>query len=160
MTDRFRDDDAGFAAFVAAHETRLRQALTAVLGPVRGREAAVEALSFGWEHWERVSRMDNPVGYLFVVGRERSTRFERRRPDRPTDRLEPPTADASHWYEPALPGLIEELSERQRHVVLLVHGAGWSLGEVAELLDVSKSSVQTYADRGLEKLRAGLGVRS
>ena len=38
------------------------------------REATVEALSYGWEHWARVAAMANPVGYLYVVGRDRATR--------------------------------------------------------------------------------------
>jgi RNA polymerase sigma factor (sigma-70 family) len=154
-----RDDD-GFGLFVAAHERRLRQALTALLGPVVGREATVEALSYGWEHWSRVSTMDNPVGYLYVVGRERATRFQRRRRDRPVECPEQPTDDPTIWFEPALPGLVEDLSDRERQVVMLVHGFEWSLNEVAELLEVSKSTVQTYAERGLSKLRDGLGVTS
>lgn len=151
-------DDDGFAPFVAAHEQRLRQALTALLGPLVGREATVEALSYGWEHWGRVSKMDNPVGYLYVVGRDRATRFRRRRRDRPMERPEQRSDDPTNWFEPALPSLVEGLSQRERQVVMLVHGFEWSLSEVAELLDVSKSTVQTYAERGLSKLRDGLGV--
>ena len=157
---RRRTDDAAFADFVDANERRLRQAFTASLGPVAGQEATVEALSYGWEHWNRISKMTNPVGYLFVVGRDRATRFERRRRDRPVEQPTPPPSDQAHWYEPALCGLVEELSDREREVVMLVHGFEWSLGEVAELLDVSKGTVQTYAQRGLAKLRDGLGVTS
>jgi DNA-directed RNA polymerase specialized sigma24 family protein len=40
------------------------------------------------------------------------------------------------------------------------HGFEWSLNEVAELSEVSKSTVQTCAERGLSKLRVGLGVTS
>lgn len=151
-------DDDGFATFVAASERRLRRALTALLGPSKGREATVEALSYGWEHWDRVSAMENPVGYLYVVARDRATRHERRRRDRPTPQLDQSSVDPGGRFEPALPALVEALSDRERQVVLLVHGWGWSLGEVAKMLGVSKSSVQTYADRGLSKLREGLGV--
>lgn len=153
-------DEHGFAAFVDTHERRLRQALTALLGPLRGREATVEALSYGWEHWARVAAMANPVGYLYVVGRDRATRHERRRRDRPTDRPPQPPDVPELWFEPALPGLVDKLSDRERQVVMLVHGYGWSLGEVAELLEVSKSTAQTHAERALAKLRDGLGVTS
>lgn len=155
---RRRRDEAGFIRFVDAHERRLSEALISLLGEVVGRDAAAEALSYGWEHWSRVSAMDNPVGYLYVVGRERATRHERRRRDRPTDRPPTPPDDRSMWFEPALPELVEQLSDRERQVVMLLHAFEWSMSEVAELLDVSKSAVQSYASRGLDKLRTGLGV--
>ena len=44
-----------------------------------GREAAADALSYGWEHWEWVRAMTNPAGYLFVVGRDGGRRGMRRR---------------------------------------------------------------------------------
>ena len=50
------------------------------------------------------------------------------------------------------------LSDRERITVMLVNGFEWSLAEVAELLGVSKSTVQTHTERGMAKLRAGMGV--
>lgn len=152
-------DDAEFTDFVAAHEWRLRQAFTSIWGPDRGRDVAIDALAYGWEHWDRVQSMDNPVGYLFVVGRERANRRRPRR-DRPTADFVAPSASPPTWYEPALPGLIEGLSDRERQVVVLLHAYEWSLGEIADLLEVSKSTVQTYADRAMSKLRSGLGVQA
>lgn len=154
---RQRDDEA-FIRFVDTYERRLSEALIALLGEVVGRDAAAEALSYGWEHWPRVSAMDNPVGYLYVVGRDRATRHERRRRDRPTDRPPTPPEDPSLWFEPALPELVAQLSDRERQVVMLLYAFEWSMSEISELLDVSKSAVQSYASRGLEKLRTGLGV--
>jgi DNA-directed RNA polymerase specialized sigma24 family protein len=103
--------------------------------------------------------MDNPVGYLFVVGRDRGIRRRRRR-EQPAPDFVVASAAPSPWYEPALPGLIENLSDRERQVVVLLHAFEWSLGEIAELLEVSKSTVQSYADRAMSKLRSGLGVQA
>ena len=64
-----------FERFVAGTELRLRRALTASYGPVVGRDAAVDALSWAWEHWERLQAMDNPVGYLYRVGQTASARY-------------------------------------------------------------------------------------
>jgi RNA polymerase sigma-70 factor (ECF subfamily) len=50
-----------------------------------------------------------------------------------------------------------KLSVRQRQAVVLVNAFGYSHSEVAELLGVSKATVQTHADRGLARLRAHLG---
>ena len=151
-------DDTEFADFVAAHERRLRQAFTSMWGIDRGRDAAVDALSHGWENWARVRSMDNPVGYLYVVGRDRATRHRDR--EQPLADFQLPADDHAPQYEPALLTLLDGLSERERQVVVLLHAFEWSMSEVAELLEVSKSTVQTYAERALAKLRSGLGVEA
>ena len=96
------------------------------------------------------------MGYLFRVGQSRT------RPHKfvPATRLwEPVAADGrERLFEPALPGAIAELSEQQRVAVVLVHGYGWTLREVADVLDVTASTVQTHVERALAKLRASLEV--
>ena len=147
-----------FEEFVVANERSLRQALTAACGITHGREAAADALAYAWEHWDRIGAMANPAGYLFVVGRDRHRRQFRGR--RTVPFLDPGDAHAEPWCEPALRAQIGRLSERERVVVLLANGFEWSLAEIAELLGISKSTVQTHAERGMAKLRAGLGVTS
>ena len=63
------------------------------------------------------------------------------------------------WVEPRLPDELALLSDQQRLVVALLYGYEWSMSEVAELLEVSKGTVQSYAERGLARLREGLGVQ-
>jgi len=147
-----------FEAFVAVHERPLRQALTAACGMGPGREAAADALAYAWEHWERVGAMANPAGYLFVVGRDHHRRQAPHRRAVPVFDLSGERSEP--WCEPALGAELARLSERERVVVLLANGFEWSLAEIAELLEVSKSTVQTHAERGMAKLRAGLGVTS
>ena len=146
----------GFEAFVAAHERRLRQALTAAFGIDRGREAAADAFAYAWEHWDRIAGMANPAGYLYVVGRDRHRRRFRSRVTKPV--FDVGAGHPEPWCEPALAAQLAELSDRERVAVMLVNGFDWSLAEVAELLGVSKSTVQTHAERGMAKLRAGMGV--
>jgi RNA polymerase sigma-70 factor (ECF subfamily) len=143
-----------FTEFVSDVEGRLRQALTSALGPEFGREAAAEALAYGWEHWVTISQMENPVGYLFRVG-QRSGRKARSR-----KRVVFPAVAAERlpWVEPGLPSAMGRLSEQQRMVVLLLFGYEWSMSEVAELLGVTKATVQSYSDRALARLRRRLGV--
>ncbi len=43
-----------FTEFARVLEPGLRRALTAGFGSEVGREAAAEALVYGWQHWERV----------------------------------------------------------------------------------------------------------
>ena len=145
-----------FTSFVRAGEPRIRQALSVAFGSDVGREATAEALAYGWEHWDRVSAMDNPTGYLYVVGRDRARRAKARR--RPS--FIPIQSGGLPWVEPGLPKALGRLSERQRTVVMLLYCFQWSMSEVADLLDVSKSSVQSYAERGMTNLRRTLGVAS
>ena len=152
LSDRTRVD--GFVEFVENHERRLRHALTAALGFEAGKEAAAEALAYGWEHWDRVRVMVNPVGYLYTVGRSKGRKLlTSKRPVFPSI-----PEDRTPWFEPGLPAALTGLAERERTVVLLLHGYGWHMTEVAETLGVSKSTVQTHAERGMRKLRHKLGV--
>lgn len=141
-----------FSAFFTDAEPRLRRALVAAYGVERGREATAEALAYGWEHWERVSEMENPVGYLYRVGQSRT----RQRLDAA---LFPSRSSTStRWVEPELPRALAGLSERERLAVVLIEGFGWTFREVADVADLSVSTVQSYVSRGLRKLRAALEV--
>lgn len=152
IPDQIRVD--GFVEFVEANERRLRHALTAALGFDAGKEAAAEALAYGWEHWDRVREMTNPVGYLYTVGRSKGRRLLlKRKPDFPAI-----AEDRTPWVEPGLPAALAGLPGKERTVVLLIYGYGWHMTEVAETLGVSKSTVQTHAERGMRKLRHKLGV--
>ena len=142
-----------FTAFVLETEPRLRHALCAGFGGDIGREATAQALAYGWEHWSRVSVMANPAGYLWGVGRSHARRQRRVRPAFPALPV-----DVMPWIEPSLPAALARLSERQRVTVMLVHGLEWTFSEVAVLLGVSKSTVQTQAERGMAKLRRQIGV--
>ena len=59
---------AAYTAFMAEAEPRLRRALGARFGVQLGGDATLEAMVYGWKHWDRVREMDNPVGYLYRVG--------------------------------------------------------------------------------------------
>ncbi|QGG95074.1 RNA polymerase sigma factor [Actinomarinicola tropica] len=144
-----RADEDEFVAFVGDVEPRLRRALVALRGADRGRDAAAEALAWAWEHWAEVRRMQNPAGYLYRVGQSRS-RARR-------IRLLPARAEAAPPDSIDLVRALRTLTERQRTAVVLVHGCGWSYDDVAEALEVSKSSVGTHVQRGLERLRDELG---
>lgn len=142
-----------FTRFVEAVGPRITQALIAGLGGELGRDMAAEALAYGWEHWDRVGRLDNPAGYLYRVGRNRGRRVRR-----PFVLPDPPPPQSEPLVEPGLPSALARLSDRQREAVMLVHGAGWTVSEAAELMEVSPGSVFRHVERGLHRLRYSLGV--
>lgn len=137
-----------FNAFVQVAEEKLSFALAAAYGPEIGSEATAEALAYAWENWRRVRAMDNPLGYLFRVGQSKARRYWWRRP--PIAPLPPESVD--HVVEPGLLAGLEQLSRNQRTCVVLVDGFGWTQQEVAELLGVTRSSVQKHHERGLNRL--------
>jgi len=140
-----------FEAFVHDVEPSLRRALVAAYGFERGRDATAEALGWAWEHWDRAKDLDNKVAYLFRVGQSKSR-----------DRKTPVTferADSSDpWFDPGLAPALGALTEHQRVAVVLVNGFDWKLREVAELLDVGISTVQSHLERGMRSLRNALEV--
>lgn len=142
-----------FTAFAREIEPALRIALVAGYGVERGREAANDALVYGWQHWERVRVMTNPAGYLFRVG-QRAARKRRKIPSPPAEpgRMDHP------WIEPRLSEALARLSKRQRQTVVLIESYQWTHKEVAELLGLHVATVQTHLRRGLAKLRTDLGV--
>ena len=142
-----------FTSFVKEIEPRLRFALVAAAGPDRGLEGLSHALAYGWEHWDRVSVMENPAGYLYRVGSRHARNLWPSRPRFPVV----PVSDA-RWVEPGLPEALKSLSPMQRQVVVLVGSYGFSHREVAGLLSIGASTVQKHLERGLAKLRVSLGV--
>ncbi len=143
-----------FTEWVRQTEPRLRHALTASFGSQIGKDAATDALSYAWEHWDRIRLKDNPLGYVFGVGRNKARRMASHRT--PVF-VEVPRQQLPE-VEPGLPAAIVRLPEKQRIVVSLIYGYGWTMSEVAELLGTAKTTVQKHAERGLAKLRTTLGV--
>ena len=144
-------DRDGFEAFFRDAEPRLRRAYVGTHGTDRAADATAEALAFGWEHWERVRTMENPVGYLFRVGQSRT------RPRR-TPRLPAPEVVGEPDLDPGLVPALLRLTAAQRTAVWLVHGCQWRYAEAAEAMGISASAVGTHVSRGIESLRRALAV--
>jgi RNA polymerase sigma factor (sigma-70 family) len=145
------DHGEQFTRFVREVEPRLRHALIASYGRERGREATAEALAWAWEHWDRVEALRSPVAFLYRVGQSRSRRHKLRTIfERP----------ASHevYAEPGLAQALSSLPQRQRTVILLIQGAGWTQAETADVLGLKLSTVQKHVERALDHLRQALQV--
>jgi RNA polymerase sigma-70 factor (ECF subfamily) len=147
--------EAAFTEFLENHGSGLRRAFVARYGPDVGSEVMGDVCVYAWEHWGKVSQMDNPSGWLYRVGQSRSRRYFRR-----SLRLPPPRRGGDPVIEPALPGLLESLPDRQRVAVLLTQAFGYTVREAADIIGVSASTVQQNAHRGLIRLRAQMGVPS
>lgn len=153
------EGDRAFSSYFEVAEPRLRAALVAAFGPEDGREAAADALAWGWSNWDRLQSMRNPDGYLYRVGRNQALRNRSQRAhvgltDHPDDGWRAPE------FEPALGASLASLPERQRVSVWLVHGLGYTLADSALVLGCSRSTVATHVRRALATLRLGLEAKS
>jgi DNA-directed RNA polymerase specialized sigma24 family protein len=144
---------AEFEAFVRRLEPRLRRAFVGCRGVEGAREATAEALAYAWEHRDRVLSMENPAGYLYRVGQSRTR--ARRRPLLPH-----PDDIGVPEVEPGLIPALLALPEQQRTAVWLIHACGWTYGEAAEAMEISRSAVGTHVTRALEALRRALEVET
>ena len=105
------------------------------------------------KHWPRLQHVANLPGYLFRVGQTRS-----RRRRQPVAELFDIGECGDYRFEPGLPRALAALTQRQRLAVVLIHGYGYTLREVAELTGIRPTTVQNHLGRGLAKLRSLLGV--
>lgn len=151
------DDTSSFERFMADNEPRVRRALISGFGSRLGREATVDAFEYGWEHWDRIRRYSNPAGYLYRTGVRCALKARRKEAKR--FGFEADRSSGEVWAEPKLDGSLDRLTNSQRVCVVLVHGFDWTYQEVADFLEVKRSTVQRHVDRGMSKLRSDLGVR-
>lgn len=152
-------NEVSYTDFVREVQDRVRHALVAGFGVEVGREAAEEALVYAWEHWENISRMENPAGYVFRVGHRLAQKMVKRQ-RRAVVLPDPPAVSKPVDIEPGLPKALAALSPRQRMVVVLVDGFEFSQRETAELLGIRRTSVQKHLERGMARLRSEMGVKS
>lgn len=131
---------------------RLLPVLRAKWGIEVGSDLASEVEEYAWAHTDRLLRMSNPLGYLYRVSQSRARRYVRwsRRTTFPSR-----FPDVVH-EDPIMHDvmqLLSALTPDQRACVLLVHGFGWSYDEVADLLNMRRTSVNNHVHRGLARLR-------
>lgn len=147
-----------FAAFLAEHEPRVQRALVATHGVLEGRSAAQAAMTWAWEHWDRVGKLSNVGGYLYRVGMTAATRSRPR--DVVTDHPMIDSVSSEFGVDPDVLAALDALSPQQRAAVVLVHGHGYTLRDAGEVLGLNPSTVRIHVRRGLTKLRRILEVQN
>jgi RNA polymerase sigma factor (sigma-70 family) len=149
-----------FGDFFAERYARLARACLLLTGSAaEGEDLAQEAMARVLERWDRVSRMDDPEGYLFrtAFNLHRNTvrrvaRAARRQvsrdavvePDEPERRLD-------------LRRAIRSLPRGQREALVLVEWLGYTAEEAGSLLGIDPASVRGRLHRARQSLRARYG---
>lgn len=151
-----RGNEGEFRDFFTANERLISVPLFHHYGEP-GRDAALEAWAWAWSNWGLLRERRNPVGYLYRVAQNRAKDHLRRRGREAavlrqvhvTDRHE----DEAERVDVDLQRALARLTPRQRAVVVLVEGYGYTHREVAAALGVRRSTVQNHVERALTKLR-------
>ncbi len=146
-------EPTAFTEFARRIEPRLRYALAGCLTADLARDATQEALVYAWNHWDKIEGLDNPGGYLYTLAKRWGWRQRRRLLPLPDVGVADSPLD-----EPGLPRALSHLSTMQRQTVYLVEGLGITQQEVADLLGIGRTTVQTHLERALSHLREELGV--
>lgn len=145
-----------FDQFVDGDGRRLRQVITARYGVDVGAEATDAALAWAWEHWDRLTDMTNPTGYLYRVAQTQARRaIAHGRPvTLPSESR--PGPDGSTALDGDLADALGRLPDRQRLAVVMVHVYGWTPAEVGQLTDTPAVTIRSHLRRGLRHLRNDL----
>ena len=146
-----------FEDFYISSASRIRRTLSVILGNAElAGEATDEAMTKAYERWTRISRSENPAGWVYRVGLNWARRQMRRlsyditSPAAPNGTGEPPTPEPGLWRA------LDRLSTDHRTVVVLRYAEDWSVTQIARALDVPAGTVKSRLHRALNQLREEL----
>ena len=150
-------DQHSFELFFGREAQMLFRRLCAVTGnAAEAEEIMQDAFLALWERWERVSRMEDPTGYLYRtamnVFRKRSRRAALA--IRKTLSLAPDPAPFSEIDEQQdVLAALASLTPRQRAAVVLTDVLGYSSEEAGHALGVNAGTVRGLASRARAAMR-------
>lgn len=149
---------ADFESFYRGEHATVYRALVLTLADRDlAAEAVDEAMVRAYQRWSRLSRYDNPAGWVYRVGlnwaisRTRRISARSRRSENHTE-----AADLA-LPDPELTAAVAALPSRSRAVVVLRFDLDWSLEQIAAALDVPVGTVKSRLHRALATLRTSLG---
>ena len=153
---------ATFECWYASAAPRVLLTLRAALGDdALAEDAVAEAFARAYVRWSRVSSMDSPTGWVYVVALNHARSLARQRSRERDHALRFGTPAAAPGPEPQDPVwlAVRALSPSSRTAVALRYIADLPEAEVAHLMGVSRSTVATTLHRARkalgEQLRAG-----
>lgn len=149
------DDREGFAKFYKACRPQVYPVLAVTLGDARlAQEAVDEALTRADERWGEVREMSRPAGWVYRVGMNWATSWRRKLSLRPTRSA----ASLDQEHHDLVPDVdlgiaLTGLPMRQRQMLLMRFGLGYSIDETAAVLDVAPGTVKSGVHRACRQLR-------
>jgi len=143
-----------FEAFYVANERRLFRALYVVIGDRDEAEDVMQtAFCKVWERWDRIARLDDPVGYLFRTAfnthrsaARRSMRAARRLVGWIAEESPPEPSEVAATRDRAARALAE-LTRRQREAVVLTALLGFTGTEAAQIMGIRPATVRVLVSQ-------------
>ena len=147
-----------FEEFFEAERVRLHRVLFAVSGSrSEAEDIGQEAFLRLWERWDRVRVMDDAAGYLHRTAMN-VFRDRRRRlilaAKRAIHLAPPPDEYAAVEARSLAASVLGSLSPRQRAVIVLTEGLGYSSDEAGAMLGIKGSTVRALHHQARTALQA------
>lgn len=126
-------------------------------------ELAQDAFVEASRHWDRVSTLDSPGGWVRRVVANRSVSWFRRRgaERRALARAGNPVVHRDLDVDAEIAELwsaVRRLPKRQAQVIALVYFAGMQVGEASQVMGCGRETARTHLKRGRRALAARLGI--
>jgi RNA polymerase sigma factor (sigma-70 family) len=118
-------------------------------------EATDEAMTRAFERWTSVSQHSNPIGWVYVVGRNWAFTELRKRRREPAH--QPEVAIAAVERDVTLDQAVAALPIRLREVIVLHYLVDLTHSDIARMLRIPEGTVKSRLSRGLNALRKDVG---
>lgn len=156
----------GFEAFYVANERRLFRALFVVTGDRDETEDIMQtAFCKMWERWDKVARLDDPVGYLFRTAfnthrsaTRRSMRAALRFVGRSSAEESPPEPSEVAATRDHAARALDVLTRRQREAVVLTALLGFGSAEAAQVMGIRPATVRVLVSQARAALADHVGL--
>lgn len=147
---------AAFETFYDGHYASVCRALTVALRDRQlAEDSAQEAFTRAYVYWRRVSRMDRPAAWVYVVA-VRVALKRRGRSALPTDATASPDLAQAVVDRETLNAAIDALPERQRIAVVLRYHADLPLAQVADAMGCAVGTVKSTLHAAVQRLQVEL----
>jgi RNA polymerase sigma-70 factor (ECF subfamily) len=154
---------SSFEDFFDAERVRLFGALSVMTGNRHEAEEIMQdAFLKLWERWERVSAMDEPVGFLYRTAMNLHRKRLRRAAvvmRKVTNLLPPDDALAAVEARDEATRLLRRLTPREREALVLTAYLGYSTEEAGGLLGIKANTVRVLTARARASLKQAEEVR-
>ena len=146
--------------FVERYGEVVRSMRLVVGDSTRAEELAEEAFARAFRHWTRVSQLDRPVAWVYVVACNEARRAWRREQRAPRwfGRDQRLVVDTTETVATVLDvqAALTQLGHRQRAAVVLRYFADLPLADIAAVMGCATGTVKATLHQALDRLRIEL----
>ena len=146
------------AAFAGLYAGAFRAAYRLLGNRQEAEDVAQEACARACLRWNRLTRRGNPEPWVVRVATNLAIdQYRRRRLARTREHVVPGLVEAVDARRIDLHRALDQLTRRQRDVVVLRYVVDLSEADTAAALGCAPGTVKSHATRGLAALRAAMG---